>query len=311
MTTPHQTGIKQSERKPTRRRRLASAFGLALFLTAALFLLATIAFLTVHRRTTQQRVASLESKRNSLQEIVDRREAQRKQADNDKRILQRLLMQCRAAVDIPDLQGNRVVAHHQGVENLRIYVPAGSHTLEISTSWKPSAAPNATAEAEADESAPVGEKTWTVPLRSASGYWLELDSDRQGGPIQWELTSNHPEFQTQHDTVPLDAFSHRGSSWSGSSVVCFPNQIEYFTKPQLESAGESPLGVLLSQATLRGARHEQPYEVAFDVRFLSEGPACISASEASRAFILGLDDRLLPYEGGGKYEIRMAGRGSP
>jgi len=286
----------------TNRQHLRRAVGLAAYLCVAAVLLALVAHFALIRRSTGREIASLESTRDKLRAITDRLETERKQADSDKRVVLNLLGQCRAAEDIPHLRGNRVVARRQGFERLCMYVPEGSHTLEISSTWKPGPTRDTSPDVDADEAGPTGEKTWTVPLLPACGYWLKFVSDRKGGPIQWELTSNHPDFRTQMETVPLDGFSHQGSSWSGSGVVLFPNQIEQFSISRLKAAATSSPGVNLTKATLRGRRHERQYEVRFVVRLLSDGPACVSASGA-QSLILGQEDLLLPYKGGGKYEV--------
>jgi hypothetical protein len=187
-----------------------------------------------------------------------------------------------------------------------MYVPEGSHTLEISSTWKPGPTPGASPDVDADEAESAGEKTWRVPLLPACGYWFKLAADRKGGSIQWELTGNHPDFKTQTETVPLDGFSRQGSSWSGSDVlVLFPNQIERVSTNELKAVAMSRPGVRLMRAAFRGRRHERTYEVRFVVRLLSDGPACVSASDAQRFIVTGKEDLLQPYKGGGKYEIQL------
>lgn len=129
-------------------------------------------------------------------------------------------------------------------------------------------------------------------------------SNRAGGPVRWELSGNHPGFKTQTETIPVDEFSQRGSSWSGTDVVRFPNQIEWSSIGELESAASAPPGVKLMEAALNGVCGEQPYEIAVDVRLFSEAPVYVSASDAQRIIILDRADLLQPYAGGGKYAIR-------
>jgi hypothetical protein len=40
-------------------------------------------------------------------------------------------------------------------------------------------------------------------------------------------------------------------------------------------------------------------------------PECVSATDAQRVIILGRDDLLQPYAGGGKYEIRVSDSPKP
>jgi hypothetical protein len=273
-------------------------------LAAALLILS--AYLESVRRSAGREVSRLEKARDTLQATADRLEAERRKAETDKGIVLNVLGQCRSAEDIPDLPGDRVVARRQGMEKLCIYVPAGSHTLVISSKWKRTETPNQSADANEAVTAPDGEKIWRVPLQGNCGYFLQLVSDRRGGPMQWELTSNHPDFQTHAETVPVDGFSHQGSSWSGADIVQFPNQIQGFSIPELEAATTAPAGVNLMSTKLNGVCHDQPCEISFDVQVLSDAPACVSATDAQRIIIMGRADLLDPYEGSGKYTLRAA-----
>ena len=290
----------------SRQQSIRKAISLAAFVCVGAVLLAFIARFTLIRRATGREFVSLESARDRWQAIVERLETERNQAESDKRIVLELLALCRNAEDIPDLQSNRVVARHQGIEKLCIYVPEGAHTLRISSTWKPKPSSGSSTKDDVPDAAGAGEKTWSMPLLPACGYFLEFDSDRKGGPIQWELTSNHSQFKTQAETVPFDGFSPHGSSWSGSDVLQFPNQVERFTISELEAAARVCPGVKLMDSKLFGQCHNQPYELSIDVRLVSDGPACVSASEAQQIIVMGRTDLLLPYEGGGKYGIQAS-----
>lgn len=122
-----------------RHQRLRRTVGIAAFLGVAAVLLAVFARFESIRRATGREIASLSGPRDRLQVIADRLESQGRQAESDRRVLLNVLRLCRSAEDIPDLRGNRVVAHHQGLEKLCLYVPEGSHRLEISSIWKPAA----------------------------------------------------------------------------------------------------------------------------------------------------------------------------
>ena len=288
----------------SRQQSIRKAIGVVAFACVGAVLLVLVAHFTLMRRSTGREIVSLESARDKLQVIVERLETERNQAESEKRIVLNVLANCRIAEDIPDFQTNRVVARRQGLEKLCIYVPEGSHTLKILCKWKPT--PSQGTSTKDDVPAGAGEKTWSVPLLPACGYCLTFDTDRKGGPIQWELTSNQPQFKTQAETVPFEGFSHQGSSWSGSDVVQFPNQIERFTIVELEAAAKVRPGVNLLDATLLGKHHDQPYELSINVRLLSDGPACVSATDAQRIIVMGRADLLLPYEGGGKYLLRTS-----
>jgi hypothetical protein len=294
-------------RHQSRRRQVGLA---ALCLAAGL--LALSVYLGSIRRSTQRELAIVESTRDRLQATADRWEAERRQAEKDRRIVLGVLGQCRSAEDIPKLLGDRIVARRQTFEKLCIYVPEGSHTLAISSSWKQTPVLNQPNGADASDTTGSGAMTWRVALQGASGYLLQLVSNRTGGPVQWELTSNHADFQTQVETVPVEGFSHRGSSWSGTDdVVQFPNQVQWSSISELESAAAAPHGVNLMNAMLNGVVDDQPYEISLDVRIFSDTPACIPASDAQRVIILGREDLLKPYSGAGKYSIRTAQMGAP
>lgn len=288
---------------PNRQHRLRQAIGLAAFLGVGAVLLALFTNFTLKGQSTGREIISLESERARWQAMVEQLEKERSQAESDKRVILNVLGNCRVPEDIPNLQENRVVARRQGFEKLCIYVPEGSHTLTISSSWKPRPLPGTSTKDDVPDAAAAGEKAWSIPLLPASGYLLQLDSERKEGPIQWELTSNHPQFKTQTEIVPFDGFSHQGSSWSGSDIVRFPNQIERFSTEELEAAARVPSGVKLMDGILFGPRQGRQYEVSINVRLLSDGPACVSASEAQRIIVMRRADLLLPYEGGGKYGI--------
>jgi hypothetical protein len=282
----------------TGRSKSLRKLGAAVFLGIAALLLVLAACFTMSFRAAAREAASLESRRDELQAIADRLEEGRSQAEIDQRIVMNLLSLCRSAEDIPDLRGNRVAAQQQGLERVCFYAPAGTHTLVVSYKWKPQASSTEPTEKPAD--ANTGEQSWSVPLLPDSGYFLTLTSDRKGGPVGWELTGNHPEFKTRAETAPIEGFSQRGSSWSGSGLLLFPNQIERFTASELDAKRADPPGLRLLSGKLNGVCQEQPVEIAIEVHLKSSEPACISASEAQRIIVLGRDNLLKPYTGGGK-----------
>jgi hypothetical protein len=283
----------------TGRSKLVRKLSTAVFFGIAALLVVLAACFTMSFRAAAREATSLESRRDELQAIADRLEERRGQAEIDQRIVMNLLALCRSAEDIPDLRGNRVAAQQQGLEKVCFYAPAGTHTLVVSYKWKPQ--PTSTEKA-AD--ANTGEQSWSVPLLPESGYFLTLTSDRKGGPVGWELTGNHPRFETRAETALIKGFSQRGSSWSGSGLLLFPNQIERFTASELDAKRADPPGLRLLSGKLNGVCQEQSVEIAIEVHLKSSEPACISASEAQRIIVLGRDTLLEPYTGGGKYTLR-------
>lgn len=283
----------------------------AVFVSAAVFLLAALGYLATTRHSTAREFDRLQTVRDKLHAVADPLETARARAEEDKRTMLAVLSVCRSAEDIPHLGGNRIVARQHGYESLCFYVPGGSHTLEISSFWQPASTLLASPFPSANNAKADGEKTWRIPLRSACGYWLTLQSHRDGRPIQWELTSSDSEFATRSETIPLQGFSQRGGSWSGSEIVRYPNQIERYSPRDLQATANAPPGVRLMNAKLNGSLHEQPYQVAFAVRVRSDGPACVSASDAQRVLILKQGHLLLPYKGGGKYDVRASEAPAP
>jgi hypothetical protein len=265
-------------------------------------LLTVAGYLTSVRSSAEREAAALTKTRDRLKALADRIEAGRAQADREKRTVSNVFRLARSADEIPGLQGDRVVAAHQGHERLCLYVPAGPHALEISTVWK--LQETASQPGETGQYVSAGEKAWSVPLLPACGYFFKFEADRKSGPVHWQLTSNHPEFQAQSQTVPVEGFVQRGSSWSGGDVVLFPNQIERFTLAELEAAAASHPGLPLMDAALNGVIDGRPGKVEVKVRLRSDAPACVSAADAQRVIVLGRGELLQPYQGGGKYDLR-------
>jgi hypothetical protein len=286
-----------------RERAIATTIKLGLFLVLASGLLAMSAYCTSQRRSLGRALADLTVVRNDLQATADRLEKVRVQAESDKHIVLNVLGQCRSADDLPNLQSNRVIARGQGMESLFILVPEGSHTLAISSSWKPTQRDTPATKADGAPAPEGGEKVWRVPLLESSGYFFHLDCDRTGGLVRWQLTSNHPEFQPQEETLPIEAFSHRGSSWSLLDTIRFPNEIWWNSIDELVAATNDPPGERLMETRLSGVRHDRPYDVVIEVRIFSDAPARVSARDAQRIIAQGRADLLESYTGNG-YRLR-------
>ena len=269
------------------------------------------------QRTAPREIATVTTRRDELRALDDRLQADEKQAEADRRVIDDVLRNCRDADDIPDFGGPRIVFYSDSLKKLCLYVPEGDHTLEISCTWQPSPTVGPMANVVADdgveqkdanaEAGPSDKETWKVPLLPASGYWLAFTTDRPGEPIQWVLTGNHPDFETQTKTVSLDGASYRHLTWRGWKVeLRFPNEINRWKSiAAFEAAATSPPGVSLMSATVRSPRGEGQYDVTIAARLLSETPACVSASTALYIIAQRREDLLLPYEGGGKYDLNV------
>ncbi len=256
------------------------------------------------RRSAADEIAVLQRNRAQLQEMSARLVSGAGQADGHKRVIQNVFRHCRAAEDIPVLGGERIVGYHHGFGQLGIYVPEGSHRIEVSFKWKTTL--NSGSAADPDTLPEKGEKNWSVPLLPASGYWFELQTERTAGPVGWELTGNHPEFQKRSEILPIDKFAHRSSSWSGSDAVHFPNQIPPLLGYGLKDPASIRPGFELMDASLRGPSDGGQLEIAAVVRIVSDAPPCVSAKDAIHLIVRGKGDLLMPYEGGGKYSIRVS-----
>ncbi len=292
-----------------RNQRFWSNLGLTLFFCAAAFLLAFFVWFVLIRRSAAPRIAKLQSTRDELQSVVDRLNDGERQLGVDKQVVIDLLHHCRSVEDIPDFQGGQVIARHNGPGRLRIYVPAGSHTLEIACTWKPSKTRKQTQNGieteEAKVACLVGEKTKSMPLLPSAGYWFEVETERKGGPIRWEVTSNRPDFETQSAVVPFDGFSHTGATWSGSGVVQPPTRVSRLGRGGGPFTAPAKKGVQLMDSALLGSREDVHHEVRFDLRLISDGPPTVSAREAQRLISLKRGGLLESYNGDGNYKIRL------
>jgi hypothetical protein len=267
-------------------------------------LITLIVHFAMLRRSASQNLAELKATREDLQVLVDRIDWTTNQASEDKRLVWNMLRQCREVEDIPDLQNEHIFSDHSNAEQAVMYLPAGDHDLEISAVWSPAQTPKlATTETNKPELS--GEKRWKIPISGSGGYLLQLKTAHQGGPIEWKLTGNHPDFRTQTGAVPLPEFRHGGASWSSSRVAEFPNQVspDWFMKPA--GITVKPASVQLFAVKLFGSQLEQEYEVSIEVRLKSHAPACITAADAQRLIITKRQHVLLPYRGGGRYEVRL------
>lgn len=304
----------------TIRNWLRKALAFVAFFCVPAVLLVVIAQKHEQHQQLRDEIAKLEKRRDDLQLLADRFRDDERAAYGAKRTLWSLLREAREAGDIPNLGGNRIISDHRGTDVLSIYVPRGNHSLEIKAKWGPRTGwltqpPQDGSAKEPAPEMPTGERSWSVPLRSESGYWLETIARRRAGQlasqadrvndfVQWMLTSSHPDFKPQREELPIEGFKQSGASWSGSGIVAFPNQIESQKTGQLKAPVASPEGVKLMTTKLLGRWQDEQFEVAFDVRLVSDGPAVVAASDAIRLVVLKRDQLLERDEGDGSYAVR-------
>lgn len=291
-----------------------SAQSLALFCVGCL-LFVGLMFLAWHyaekRREFREEIAVLEQELSSLQELQKRLVDAERNAASDRQVITDCLRMCRSASDIPDLNCNRVLASANGFQDLCFYVPEGQHSFVIDARWKANGKP--------DTDTPENRKTWRIPLLPNSGYWMKIHTDRDEVPIEWNLTSNHPEFQTQRESLPIDSFSGGGREQRSNKVVQYPNQLEEVYAAikkitnlpapgidvfNLTLTGDSIIAVdehnLEDHAT--GNKKRVPIEIEFKIQIESEGPLVVAASDANVFHILQSREQL-KYAGQGKYAI--------
>ncbi len=297
-----------SKKQIRKSNRMRTAIGLAAFILPAAILVAIIATLASMRAGMRSEIALQKANRDKVQSETHQIRDDALQLQKDRAKILDVLKQCRAADDVPALGGQRIAAAHRGLEHVVLYVPEGSHTLEISTAWqedRPAASNKADQEAHESDSPSTGDHTWQFPLQPSSGYLLKTKSDRSKHSILWQLTGSHPEFEAKQATLPLEEFRHVGSSWSGSGIVTFPNPVLNPRSLLLSNSSVATAGVTICQGTMTGLVGEVSYKVTITIKVLTDGPPNISASAAQRAMKSGLESHLLRYCGDGRYEIHM------
>jgi hypothetical protein len=240
----------------------------------------------------------------------------RDQADQDRNAVDDFLQHCRSAEDIPDFQGEHVIAYRNG-SRLACYVPEGKHQLEISAVWelKPTNAPQN--QPAANE--PKKEKTWVVSLSGNTGYMLEVITDREAQLLRWELSADNPEFESRRETVLTGDFERGSYGATGivfvgrSTMVVYPNQVQRShiaisgsdRITQWEESAISPPTLHLFNSRWKSKTGSGPgTEIRISAELFSEGPAQVTATDAVSIITLQRSDLLMPYKGGGKYQLR-------
>lgn len=277
-------------------------------------------------RVVSEQVARSEQK---LRELLST-ESMREQAKQDSDALDDFLQHCRSADDIPDFDGPYVIAHRDG-SRLVYHVPEGKHQLEISvyrleiSDYRLLKLTNPL-QNQSVGIRPTKENTWMVSLRGDTGYLFEVISDREAQHLRWDLSANNPEFESRKETMRMGAF---GRVWVGAlervrervriqrSPIFYPNQAQsremylrarvYGSDPITEwekSAATPPPMVLFSDLWRSKTGNDAGAGIRIDVTLISEGPTQVAATDAADIIRLWRSDLLMPYAGGGKYELR-------
>ena len=275
-----------------------------ILIVCALALIGLNAFLYLSKRGVSQQLgrseetlrqlkgkqAELESKKKQLFEY-------REQAERDEYAVCELLALCRSAEDIPSFQSDHVIASRIG-KALMLYVPAGKHRLWISTI---TANDISSSSLWRDSGRQLeSEQTWNVALPGNEGYMLELIGDKPSEVTGWKLTASDPTFEPRQEAISPAGVNKR-SSCSGSSVL-YPNQRPaYVREPPLREAASNPPPLRIFNTDKYKADGNTDKEFFIAAKLYSEGPATVKATDAGR---LIESDLLMPYQGGGKFELR-------
>lgn len=298
----HAKANRSTNAPQSTRRRVLDRIAIAV----ALCIAATLIFLTIRAkqqaRDIAEQIKSNEAKLGELVTTFMQWKPAREQMPLDEAVVHDFLRSCRVAEDIPDFQGQHIISQHRGREGLAFYLPEGKHRLVISAAWPLQDAPsNQQAEPEFHEK-------WTLNLTGPAGYMLELTSDRhKSEPLDWKLTANDPDFEPRQETIPIGDFVGGGWSYSIDDLVVYPNQVKRaFQIKSLESAAKNPPAVKLFDIRLFGKRGTSSVSgVEISATLSSDGPARIRSSDALSILLRRRGDLLMPYQGGGKYEVRV------
>jgi hypothetical protein len=158
-----------------------------------------------------------------------------------------------------------------------------------------------------------------VSLRGDTGYLFEVIFDREAQQLRWELSANDPEFGSRRETVLMGDFERAtGGVHIHQSPMFYPNQALRNEMPlypsvrgsnlitELEKSAESPLPMGLFRDRWESKTgNAAAAEIRIDVKLISEGPTQVAATDAVDIIRRGRSDVLMPYEGGGKYELRV------
>jgi hypothetical protein len=295
-------------------RRVRDAFVSGILVCIAVFLIFLIIRITKPTRVVSEQVARSEKRLRELLSTQAELKSMRDQADQDRNAVDDFLQHCRSAEDIPDFQGEHVIAY-RNVSRLACYVPEGKHQLEISAVWelKPTNPPQN--QPAANE--PKKEKTWVVSLSGNTGYVLEVVTDPEAQLVRWELSANNPEFESRKEIVLAGDFERGSAVIVGRRPMVYPNQVQedqvalrasvYGTDriTQWEESAIAPTTLGLFNSRWKSKTGSGPgTEIRISAKLFSEGPAHVTATDAVSIITLQRSDLLMPYKGGGKYELR-------
>ncbi|MCP4892106.1 MAG: hypothetical protein GY904_36650 [Planctomycetaceae bacterium] len=241
-------------------------------------------------RQLKGKQAELESRNKQFRE-------QREQAERDKDAVYELLALCRSAEDIPSFQSDHVIASRID-KALMLYVPAGKHRLEISTIAASSISSSSLWRCYRREL--ESEQTWNVALPGNEGYMLELIGDKASDVTGWKLTASDPTFEPRQEAISPAGVNKLSRSGGGS--VLYPNQRPaYVREPPLREAASNPPPLRIFNTVKYKADGNTDKDFFIAAKLYSEGPATVKATDAGG---LVESDLLMPYQGGGKFELR-------
>ncbi|MGB1926243.1 MAG: hypothetical protein ACPHL6_06915 [Rubripirellula sp.] len=231
------------------------------------------------------------------------------------RVIESFFANCRSVEDIPLFNGQHVIRCEKSTKQSRqlfVYVPSGKHQLQVVCQKTAT-----TKQFQAAGRQPTQEESWIVPLVGESSYLFELIYSEQRGEFDWILSSNHPSVTTQKQTVSLQGFRSKNQTHNlqmRDDNIFYTNQPDlswfYFKREKLtewEKLATKPVprNLLRVIENYQSDRDEKLLtEVTVDVRLISEGPISVPASRVSDLIRLGGERLLMPYQGGGKYELR-------
>ena len=171
--TKKSTDRRTFDEKLKRQVRDTFVFGILVCITLVL------SFLIIRNkepaRVVSEQVARSEQKLRELLSTEAELKSLREQAKQDSDAVVDFLQYCRSADDIPDFEGEHVIAHRDD-SKLVYHVPEGKHQLEISVYR--ALKPTSTTQNQTVAIKLTKVNTWMVPLRGDTGYIPDGDTVR-------------------------------------------------------------------------------------------------------------------------------------
>ncbi|QEF96453.1 hypothetical protein Mal15_04810 [Stieleria maiorica] len=286
-------------------------FSTVLFFITVAALVAGFGWVIAARRALAGRIEATKRELAELNQQGRIRQEQERQYNRDLDVVWDVLRQCRSADDVGALGGDRILSNLNGADAVTFYVPEGGHRLSVDLSWTVTptngSANGAGDAAEKDTEIPPGEKTWSVPLLADHAYRFEiLDSFQKEAPMQWELSSDAADFETQRQTLPPPPFRSVGASWSGYRQAVFPNQVGIQQLIRQPGSAFVPVPVRIAAWTKRGLGHDNTnIAIKFELSLLSDNPPVLSATDVQTVWNPQRRDLIGEYLGGGRYRARL------